>query len=92
MKRVSFLLILLTLLCVIHVDAGSVHRDVYYHEYYDANGAFVRRSKEVQGVSEARAKYLSEYGVIHITDADGDTHTLWVGGTYYDKDEVGTGY
>ena len=83
MKRLSVaILILMTI--VIFVQANSIHQDVYVYFNYDADGNYTGFCVEYHGASDDEALHRSDYTIVRITDADGDTHTLWVDGTYYD--------
>ena len=83
MKRLSVaMLILMTV--ALFVVAASVHQDVYVYLNYDADGNYTGFCVEYEGASDADALYRSEYTIVRITDADGNTHTLWVEGTYYE--------
>lgn len=83
MKKLSLaMLILMTV--VLFVKADSIHQDVYIYLNYDAEGNYTGFCVEYHGASNDDALYRSEYNIVSITDANGDTHTLWISATYYE--------
>ena len=76
-NSILFLVLASLLFCFPALDSEAAgHQDIEHHYYYDSQGNYTSSTTNVSGAENPTSRTTKTY--YHITDSNGDTHSLHV--------------